>query len=245
MWLSQWAGLQRECRELGKPWPILPSRKAFAAQWLATVNEPGPPGWSPMNLMRESGQKPSDFAARVASDPDESLYEPPQRGAVASAPGDLPANEQQSGISVQDDRSIIFREPDCARPVADPAASDGVAIQMIAGPNGARGAMELHGAKLPRGFKPGRYKVYYVARVEVADAAKTKATAFNARVHDGPSGKYIADRAIKISETAPGYRSYLVGTMELGTYTRLWMGHAHDDAVRTVWFDRAILVPVR
>jgi len=32
--------IARECLETGKQWPINPSRKAYAAQWLATVNEP-------------------------------------------------------------------------------------------------------------------------------------------------------------------------------------------------------------
>jgi hypothetical protein len=44
MWLSQWVGLRRECIQSGEKWPIDSSRKAYAAQWLATVNEPGPPG---------------------------------------------------------------------------------------------------------------------------------------------------------------------------------------------------------
>ncbi|MSU58912.1 MAG: DUF4838 domain-containing protein [Pedosphaera sp.] len=245
LWLSQWVGLQRECRELGAKWPINPSRKNYAAQWLATVNEPGPVGWSPMTLMRESGQKPADFAAQVGSEPDELLYEPPKRRAIAATADDLPENERKAAISVQDDRAIVFREPDCARPVADLAASDGVAIQMTAGPNGARGAMELHGGKLPAAFKPGRYKVYYVARVEAADRAKSNAPAFSARIHDGPAGKYIAERTVRVSETASDYRSYLVGTVELNSYSRLWMGHAHDEAVKWVWFDRAILVPVK
>jgi hypothetical protein len=87
MWLSQWVGLWRECRELGKQWPINPSRRAYAAQWPATVNQPGPPGWSPMNRMRESGQTPAEFAAQVDSDPDESLYEPPPRHRASEAPG--------------------------------------------------------------------------------------------------------------------------------------------------------------
>ena len=245
MWLSQWVGLQRECRELGAKWPINPSRKACAAEWLATVNEPGPTGWSPMSLLRESGQKPTDLVAEVDSDPDPALYEPAKRHATTSLPDDLPLAERKSAISAQDNCGIIFREADCARPVADPAASDGVAIQMTAGPNGARGAMEIHGGKLPSQFKPGRYKVYYVARIEMVGGAKPDAPAFSARLHDGPLGKYIAERVVKVSETAAGYRSYLVGTVELGTYSRLWMGHAHDDAVKTVWLDRVILVPTK
>ena len=64
-----------------------------------------------------------------------------------------------------------------------------------------------------------------------------------ARIFDHLSGKYIADRVVKLSETARGYRSYLVGTVELNAYSRLWAGHAHDDGVKAVWFDRAFLVP--
>ncbi|NOS69017.1 MAG: DUF4838 domain-containing protein [Verrucomicrobia bacterium] len=245
LWLSQWTGLQRECRELGAKWPINPSRKAYAAQWIATVNEPGPVGWTPMTLMREAGQKPADFAAEVGSDPDESLYEPAKRHASLALPDDLPAEDRNRAISVQDDRAIIFREADRARPAADSAASDGVAIRMTAGPGGTRGAMEIHGGKLPASFKPGRYKVYYVVRIEAADGAKPDAAAFSARVHDGPLGKYISERLIKVSETAAGYHSYLVGTMELSSYSRLWMGHPNNEAVKSVWLDRAILVPVK
>ena len=116
---------------------------------------------------------------------------------------------------------------------------------MTAGPGGTRGAMEIHGGKLPASFKPGRYKVYYVVRIEAADGAKPDAAAFSARVHDGPLGKYISERLVKVSETAAGYRSYLVGTMELGSYSRLWMGHPNNEAVKSVWLDRAILVPVK
>lgn len=245
LWLSQWVGLQRECRELGAKWPINPSRKAYAAQWLATVNEPGPAGWSPMTLMRESGQKPADFAAEVGGDPDELFYEPAKRHASTGLPDDLPAEERKSASTVQDDRAIIFREPDCSRFIADPAASDGVAVRMTAGPGSARGAMEFHGAKLARSFKPGRYKIYYVARVETTADAKGSATAFQARIHDGPLGKYVAERGIKVSEAGKDYRAHLVGTVDLSSYSRLWMGHASNPAVKAVWLDRVVLVPVK
>lgn len=245
VWLSQWSGLQRECRALGKPWPISPSRKAFAAQWLATVNEPGPAVWSPITHLRESGQAPAEFVAQFSGDPDETFYESPKRSiGKSTAPKDLTASERRAGISVQDDRAIIFREPDCSRLVTDPLASDGVAIQMTAGPGNARGAMEIHTASLPRGFRPGRYQVYYVARVETADNPRADAPAFQCRIFDPAAAKYVADRMVKVSETTSGYRSYLAGTVELNSYSRLWLGHAHDHAVKSVWFDRAFLVPV-
>jgi hypothetical protein len=242
LWLSQWVGLRRECREAGKPWPINPSRRAYAAEWLATVNESGPPGWSPMSRMRESGQTPAEFAAQVASDPDESLYEPPPCHRAPQAPADLPDSDQRKGITVQDDRAIIFREPDCARPMADAQASDGVAIRMTSGPGSARGAMEIHGASLPRSLRSGRYQLYYVVRVEASVGARPEAPAFSARVFDSLAGRYVAERMVTVGDSSSGYRSYLVGTIDLNPYVRLWLGHAHDEAVQAVWFDRAFLV---
>ncbi len=244
LWLSQWVGLERECRELGQTWPIDPSRKSYAARWLATVKEPGPAGWEPMCRMRESGQTPEEFVAQLGSDPDEALYEPPKRHA-SSVARDPPEEQRQAAIVVEDSRAIIFREPVCARPVADPASSDGVAIRMVAGPNGARGAMEIHGARLPTDFRPGRYTVYYVVRVETSDGAAADAPAMSARIFDHCLAKYVADRTVTVGETSPGYHSYLVGTVELNPHSRLWLGHAHDDAVTAVWFDHALLVPVR
>ena len=246
VWLSQWAGLQRECRALGKAWPINPSRKAYAAQWLATVNEAGPAGWSPITHLRESGLTPAEFVAQCSSDPDEALYETPKRLAgKATAPEDLTASDKRIGISVQDDRAIVFREPDCSRLVADPLASDGVAIRMTAGPGNARGAMELHTASLPRPFRPGRYQVYYVARVETMDNPRGEVPAFQCRIFDAPSAKYVAERMVKVSETGPGYRSHLLGTVDLNSHSRIWLGHAHHQAVQAVWFDRLFLVPVK
>jgi hypothetical protein len=113
---------------------------------------------------------------------------------------------------------------------------------MVAGPKGARGAMEIHGAQLLEGARPGRYAIYCVVRVE-AEGAAADAPAFQARVFDHLESRYVAERVVKVAETAPGYHSYLVGTVDLNPYSRLWMGHAHDDAVKTVWLDRAILVP--
>lgn len=244
MWLSQWVGLRRECRASGGSWPVNPSRKAAAAQWIATVNSTGPAGWEPMSVMRESGQKPADFAAQMASDPDESLYESPKRRKTAAAPDDLPENERRSGISVSDGRAVIFREPSCARPEADSMASDGAAIRMIAGPEGARGAMEIHGGSLPESFRPGCYKVYFVARVDAADGARPDAPAFKTRIENARWGKRT-DQVATVGETGPAYRAYLAGTVEMDVYSRLWMAHAHDDAVKAVWFDSLFLVPVK
>jgi hypothetical protein len=171
--------------------------------------------------MRESGQTPAEFAAQVDSDPDESLYEPPQRHKALQAPGDLPASEQRAGTTIQDDLAVIFREPDCARPMADSLASDGVAIRMSAGPGGARGAMEIHGALLPRSLRSRRYKLYYVARIEALAGARPEAPAFTARVFDNLSSRYVAERTVTVADTRPGYASYLVGTIDLNGQGRL------------------------
>lgn len=245
IWLAQWTSLQRECRALGKPWPINSSRKAYASQWLATVNEAGPAGWSPITHLRESGFTPAEFVAQLGNDPDEAAYETPTRRAgKIAAPGDLDVAAHKGGLSVQDDRAIVFREPDCSRFVADPLASDGVAIRMNAGPGSARGAMEIHTASLPRGFRPGRYQVYFVARVETGENPAAGGNAFQCRVFDASAAKNVVDRMVKVSETGPGYRSYLAGTVDVNSYSRLWLGHAHNPAVKAVWLDRLFLVPV-
>ena len=193
--------------------------------------------------MRESGQTPPEFAAEVASDPAEVLYEAPKRHRALKAPADLPASEQRAGSSLQDNLAIIFREPDCARPLADASASDGVAIRMAAGAGSARGALEIHGGSLPQNLRSGRYKLYYVVRIEASEGVRPKAPAFSARVFDSLAGRYVAERMVTAGEVTPGYHSYLVGTIDLNPYIRLWLGHTHDDAVKAVWFDRAFLVP--
>jgi hypothetical protein len=128
--------------------------------------------------------------------------------------------------------------------MADAQASDGVAIRMTAGAGSARGAMEIHGASLPRGFRSGRYKLYYVVRTEASAGARPEAPAFSTRIFDPLAGRYVAERMVTIADCSPGYRSYLVGTIELNPYVRLWLGHAHDEAAKAVWFDRALLVRV-
>ncbi len=80
--------------------------------------------------------------------------------------------------------------------------------------------------------------------METADGVRADAPAFKTRIANPISGKQT-DHLITVGDTAPGYRSYLAGTIELNAYSRLWMGHAHDDAVKAVWFDRAFLVPVK
>jgi hypothetical protein len=243
MFLSQWVGLRRECNAAHATWPISPSRKDFAEQWIATVNGPGPAGWSPMSIMRESGQAPGQFAASVASDPDPALYEAPARHA-ASPPTGLQEEELRAAIRVPNDGATIFREPECARPVADPAASDGVAIQMVAGAGGARGATEMYGAQLPKSVTPGRYRFYVVARADVAPGTPSWTVAFRGRVADNLRAGYTADRSVRVEELGSGYRAYLIGTVDIHPWVRLWFGHEHQPGVQTVWFDRILLVPV-
>ena len=82
----------------------------------------------------------------------------------------------------------------------------------------------------------------HVAPIETVAGARPKVPAFTARVFDHLSGRYVAEPTVTVAETKPGYASYLVGTMNLNPYERLWMGHAHDEAGKAVWFDRAFLV---
>ena len=248
IWLMQWVELRRECMARGAQWPISTSRKDYAARWLATVNEPGPPGWVPLTALGDFAGTVSDFMATVAGDADESLSDPPSRHAVRGTPDGLPPDEQRSGIDAQDDRAVIFREGECASLVADPAASDGVAIRMVAGAADARGAMEIHGGDLPKAVLPGRYRVYCIVRVDKAASADPKGVAFTARVVDPVASGVVAnaaERDMTVAECGDGYRAHLIGIVNLHRYMRIWLGHARDAGVKAVWFDRAWLVPVK
>ncbi|MBM3496804.1 MAG: DUF4838 domain-containing protein, partial [Armatimonadetes bacterium] len=246
LWLSQWVGLQRECRQEGAIWPVEQLRAGAAAAWLSVVTGQGPAGWAPMTTMRESGQAPAAFVASLGPDPDEAESRPAKR--LASVPvGDLvaPASRWHREVYVQDDRAIVFREPVCARPMEDAGASDGVVIRMVAGAEGARGAIEIHGADLPKAVRPGRYELYYEVRADVAPGAPASAEAFQMRVHDPIAGLYTADRIVSVGELKPGYARYLAGIVGIHQYVRIWMGHARAPAVRSVLFDRLILVRER
>jgi hypothetical protein len=68
--LANWAALRRECQQAGAEWPLPPSRKAVADDWLATATGPGPQGWAPMTHVNEGGLTPQAFIAGLANDPE-------------------------------------------------------------------------------------------------------------------------------------------------------------------------------
>ncbi|HEY3283595.1 MAG TPA: DUF4838 domain-containing protein, partial [Armatimonadota bacterium] len=72
-WMIRWTDLRKEQKAdaTSAPWPLSPSRKAIADEWLATATGPGPAGWSPMTHVDEGGLTPHAFAARFATNPAE------------------------------------------------------------------------------------------------------------------------------------------------------------------------------
>jgi hypothetical protein len=68
VFLHQWNQLRAACSKANAEWPIDKSRKAVAADWLATATGSGPAGWSPMTTIREGGLTPQAFVAQFAVD---------------------------------------------------------------------------------------------------------------------------------------------------------------------------------
>lgn len=244
LWIWQWVRLRRECCELGQTWPLDESRRAYAARWLATVNEAGPAGWTPMTVLLEGGDTAAEFVAGLEPDPDPSVYEALPRHAARSAPLGVSTQDAARGLSLQDDRAYLVHEPECAQLLSDPKASDGVAVRLSVDASATRGMLMMYGSQLPPEFRPGRYQVYFVIRVEAADGAPADAGAFQMRIVNAMSDVAGVDRFIKIGETSNDYRAYLAGTVELQPSAWFWLFHSRNKAAKAVWFDRLFLVPV-
>jgi len=71
VWLTQWIKLREECRNAKAQWPLNPSRKAVAEEWLSIATGPGPAGWTKLTHINESGLTPETLIARFATDPPE------------------------------------------------------------------------------------------------------------------------------------------------------------------------------
>ena len=68
-WLQRWEEFWAEAKRRGDTWPLNPSRRAVADQWLADATGKGPVGWTPITHIDEGGQTPAQFIARFAVDP--------------------------------------------------------------------------------------------------------------------------------------------------------------------------------
>ncbi|MFO0925897.1 MAG: hypothetical protein U0736_02530 [Gemmataceae bacterium] len=237
-WLSRWTAMRRDCRQAGAEWPLAASRKAVAAEWLAVATGPGPKGWSRVTHVNESGLRPETFAAQFANDPPEL-----PKGKAAAAPADLPAAERQRGVGVQVDAAVLARQGEWADVRPDRAASDGLAVRM---PGSHREwACKFPVSAFPPAARAGRWKVYAVVRVESADEAAPEALAFTAGVYDEAARASRGEVAVKLRDAAAGYRSYLLGTVDLRAEQIVWAAPPAGRGVKAVWVDRVYLLPAK
>jgi len=127
----------------------------------------------------------------------------------------------------------------CA-PLADASASDGVAIRMAAGPAAPRSPGDPRwliaagsSVRTLQTLLSGASRASEGARPNALPSARASLTAC------GPLRCGTNGHGRRVGTGLP----QLPGRDDRSEpYMRLWLGHAHDDAVRAVWFDRAFLV---
>lgn len=238
VWLTRWSQLQRSAFAAKAPWPLPASRRAVAADWLATATGPGPAGWSRMTVINEPGVTPEAFVARFAQDPPAPTGDP-KRVLHPPAPADIP--DALQGIDVQDDVANLAGEGDLAEVRPDPVASDGVATWMPGSHH--EWAFQIPVSKLPASARTGRWKVYIVTRVQKKPGGHPESGAFTAGVWDADARASRADLGIPLAATPDGYRSYLLGTVDFKPNQYIWAAPTANPDVEAVWIDRVFLVP--
>jgi hypothetical protein len=147
-------------------------------------------------------------------------------------------------VDAQDNLARLFNEGEYAEVRADPAASDGLAVWMPGSHH--EWAFQLPIERLPARARSGKWQVYVVARAEAEGASPDRATAaFTAGVYDGGARVNRAERSVSLGEAGAGYRSYLLGTVDLNAGQYLWVAPTANTNVRAVWVDRVYFVPAK
>lgn len=229
VWLNRWNGFRAEAREKGVAWPLPASRKTVADEWLALATGPGPAGWSPMTLVRESGQTPQAWIAQFAVDPPEPARLP-TRGKNPPLPAGL---EGKKVVDLQDGLARLANQPDWAELRDDAAASDGIACWMPGAHH--EWAFQLPLAKVEK----GRYRVLVVARVE---RSTDEGVAFSAGVYDDVARESLASSVFQARDVGTGYRTFDLGLVSLSPTAYVWVAPPGRSEVREVWIDRVLLV---
>lgn len=234
--LSRWNGLRAEAARLGMPWTLQESRKAVADEWIFLAKGAGPKGWSPISQISEAGLKPERWIERFAVDPQP--FTLPGRVGRRPLPADISVPEGAEVVDMQDDEAKLYGEGDLAELRPDPAASDGIACFMPGGHH--EWAFQLSTAKMPASVLKGRWKVYLVARVD--PGADPASAAFTAGLYDRATQAISGRVEITSQQAGAGYRSYLLGSMELGAQAYLWAAPSGGGLTKGVWVDRVVLV---
>jgi hypothetical protein len=229
VFLSRWTKFYREAQERGLQWPMSPSRKAVAANWLelaTNANKEAPQGWTRITHMNEGGTTPENWAERFAVDP-----EPlPNRG-VSRLPLDFPFTT--GVVDIQDGEAKLYGEGNLVDLRGDKLASDGIAARMP-------GSHYEWATQFSPALE-GKYRVFVVARVE-GDASE--ATAFTAGVYSADSKKGLGQIAPAVKEANGGYRTFELGTFDLTKGCYVWVAPPATAAVRAAWVDRVLFVKV-
>lgn len=68
VFLNNWTWLREEYARAGEEWPLPPSRKEAAEEWLKTVTGEGPKGWTPLTHVNEGGLTPQKFVESLGGE---------------------------------------------------------------------------------------------------------------------------------------------------------------------------------
>lgn len=247
VWLTQWTPLRAECLRAGAEWPLSQSRKEVAEAFLRTATGPGPDGWSRVTHLNESGLTPEAFVANRSSDlpdpPITPLAQLPKRNPNPPPPADLKPEAVRGAVDGQDGMARLYQEGVYAEVRPDKTASDGLAVWMPGTHH--EWAFQLPIVSLPARARKGRWQVSVVLRVESEPGADPKTPAFTAGVYDGGEHANSVNIAPPLSQTAPTYRAYLLGTVDTTVEQYIWVAPTAQPGIRALWIDRVYLMPAR
>lgn len=240
--LRDWPRLRYDAWERNLDWPLPESRRAVADDFAVVAK--GLPGkaWTVVNPVRESGLTVEKFVAELGPDPALNLGpSPPKRLAKAPLPADLKGLSRRRAVDVQDDLATLAKPGEWAEVRPDPAASDLRAAWMPGSHK--EWACAFRASQWPERARAGRWRVYVVARVEPAPGVKPSLPAFSAGVYDEQAKRTPASLNATLADAGDGYRSHLVGTVELNAHCQVYVAPAGNGAAQALWVDRVVLAP--
>lgn len=242
--LRDWQRLRYDAWEQNLDWPLPESRKAVADEFAAVAKGVTGKPWTVVHPLRESGLTAEKFVADLGPDSASAFGPPPpKRLARLRPPTDLKGQSLRGAVDLQDNVASLSRPGELAEIRPDPAASDLRAVWMPGSHK--EWAFRIPGSKLPDKAQRGRWQVYAVIRVEKAADSQGGTSAFGAGVYDTKAKSYPADFKATVGETGEGYRSYLLGTVEMSPDRDIYVAPSGNASVKAVWVDRVYLVPAR
>ena len=242
--LREWPRLRYDCWEQNGEWPLPESRRIVADEFEAVCNGVPDKNWTRVNLLNEHGFTVGEFLKPFALDPPgPPAAPPPTRLSKPLPPADLKGVNLRGAVDLQDNLASLTQHGELAEVRPDPAASDCRAVWMSG--NHTNRAFRIFGSRLPAATLGKRWNIFFVARVDKTAKAAANDAAFRAGVNDDKSKKHPVDFTVRIGETGNGYRSFLIGTVEMNRDRDIWAEPPGSESVQAVWIDRVILVPAR